>query len=76
MAGKRAVSGGSEGLGFAVPAPVARFVYDGLRKRGYVRRAEIGISVQGITPELTAGLALPRDSGVLVSDGAPDGPAD
>src|SRR6267142_1024830 len=68
-------SGGSDGLGFAVPANVARFVYDGLRKRGYVRRAELGIAAQGITPELAAGLGLPRDSGVLVADVDPDGPA-
>jgi serine protease Do len=69
-------SGGSEGLGFAVPTPVARFVYDGLRKRGYVHRVEIGISAQGITPELAAGLGLARDWGVVVSDVAPGGPAD
>jgi len=68
-------SGGSEGLGFAVPANVARFVYEGLRKRGYVRRFELGISAQGITPELASGLGLPRDSGVLVADVDPDGPA-
>jgi serine protease Do len=68
-------SGGSEGLGFAVPGHVARFVYDGLRKRGYVRRLEVGISAQGITPELASGLGLPRDSGVIVSDVDPRGPA-
>jgi serine protease Do len=69
-------SGGSEGLGFAVPAPLASFVYEGLRTRGYVRRLEMGISAQGITPELAAGLGLPRHSGVVVSDVAPGGPAD
>ncbi len=72
-------SGGSQGLGFAVfavPAPVARFVYDGLRKRGYVHRVEIGISAQGITPELASGLGLARDWGVVVSDVAPGGPAE
>jgi serine protease Do len=68
-------SGGSDGLGFAVPAPVVGFVYDGLRRRGYVRRLEMGISAQGITPELAAGLSLPRDSGVIVSDVDPAGPA-
>src|SRR5467141_2457986 len=68
-------SGGSEGLGFAVPANVARFVYDGLRKRGYVHRIEIGIAAQGITPELASGLGLPQDSGVVVSDVDPGGPA-
>jgi len=69
-------SGGSDGLGFAIPAPVARFVYDGLRKRGYVHRVEVGISAQGITPELSSGLGLSRDWGVVVSDVAPGGPAD
>jgi len=69
-------SGGSEGLGFAIPARVVRFVYEALRKRGYVRRMEIGIAAQGITPELAAGLALSRDSGVVVSDVVPGGPAD
>jgi serine protease Do len=69
-------SGGSEGLGFAIPAPVVRFVYDGLRKRGYVRRVEIGISAQGITPELASGLGLAREWGVVVSDVTPGGPAE
>jgi serine protease Do len=69
-------SGGSDGLGFAVPAHVVRFVYDSLRKRGYVRRAELGLSAQGITPEMAAGLGLPRDTGVVVSDVEPGGPAD
>ena len=58
-------SGGSDGLGFAIPARVASFVYDGLRKRGYVNRVEIGISAQGISPELAAGLGLVRDWGVV-----------
>ncbi len=69
-------SGGSDGLGFAVPAHVVAFVYDGIRKRGSVQRLEIGIEAQGITPELAAGLGLPRDSGVIVSDVEPGGPAD
>ena len=64
-------SGGSEGLGFAIPAQVVRFVYDSLRRRGYVRRVELGIGAQGITPELAAGLGLPRESGVIVSDVEP-----
>jgi len=68
-------SGGNEGLGFAVPGQVARFVYEGLRRRGYVHRLEMGIAAQGITPELAAGLGLPQDSGVVVSDVDPGGPA-
>ena len=69
-------SGGSQGLGFAIPAPVVRFVYDGLRKRGHVNRVELGISAQGITPLLASGLGLERDWGVVVSDVMPGGPAE
>jgi serine protease Do len=67
--------GGSEGLGFAVPARVVRFVYDNLRKYGFVQRTEIGVSPQEITPTLAAGLGLSRDWGVLIADLTPSGPA-
>ena len=67
--------GGSEGLGFAVPARIVRFVYDNLRKYGYVQRAEIGVSAQEVTPTLAAGLNLSRDWGVVISDVFPLGPA-
>ncbi len=69
-------SGGSEGLGFAIPSGVVKFVYLQLRKYGHVHRGEIGARVQTITPTLAAGLGLPRNQGVLVSDVLPDGPAD
>jgi len=69
-------SGGSQGLGFAIPAPVARFVYEGLRKNGRVQRVELGISAQGIAPSLAAGLGLSRDWGVVISDVVPDSPAE
>ncbi len=68
-------SGGSEGLGFAIPARVVKFVYDSLRKYGFVQRAEIGVGAQEITPTLAAGLGLSRDWGILISDIAPTGPA-
>jgi serine protease Do len=68
-------SGGSEGLGFAVPARIVRFVYDNLRKYGFVQRAEIGVSAQEITPTLAAGLGLSRDWGVVIADVTPSGPA-
>jgi len=64
-------SGGSQGLGFAIPAPMVRFAYDSLRKHGYVRRIEAGITAQAVTPVLAAGLGLPRDWGVVVADVAP-----
>jgi serine protease Do len=68
-------SGGSEGLGFAIPARTVQFVYENLRKYGYVHRTEIQASAQEITPTLAEGLDLPRDWGVIISDVSPKGPA-
>jgi len=67
--------GGSEGLGFAIPAPVLNFVYRSLRKYGHVHRVEMGAVAQEITPDLAAGLHLPRAWGVIIADVTPDGPA-
>jgi serine protease Do len=61
-------SGGSQGLGFAIPAPTVRLIYESLRKNGRVRLVEAGLTTQGITPPLAAALGLPRDWGVVVSD--------
>jgi serine protease Do len=69
-------SGGSEGLGFAIPARVVKFVYESLKKYGHVHRSEIEAGAQTITPSLAAGLNLKRSWGVLISDVAPGGPAE
>ncbi len=69
-------SGGSEGIGFAIPARIVRFVYESLRKYGHVHRSEIEAGAQTITPSLAAGLGLKRSWGVLISDVKPGGPAD
>lgn len=68
--------GGSEGLGFAIPSAVVAFIYPQLRKYGHVHRGETGITIQAITPSLTAGLNLPTDWGAIISDVAPGSPAD
>jgi serine protease Do len=67
-------SGGSQGLGFAIPSSVVKFVYEELRKYGRVHRSVIGAGLQDITPDLAAGLSLNRQRGVIVSDVDPDGP--
>ncbi|HET7892444.1 MAG TPA: trypsin-like peptidase domain-containing protein [Candidatus Sulfotelmatobacter sp.] len=67
--------GGSEGLGFAIPARVVEFVYRSLRKYGHVHHVEIGAAAQEITPTLAEGLHLPQRWGVVVDDVKPDGPA-
>jgi len=68
--------GGSEGIGFAIPSDIVSIVYPQLREYGCLRHGEIGAAVQGVTPDLAAALSLPRDSGVIVSDVVPGGPAD
>jgi serine protease Do len=68
-------SGGSEGVGFAVPSNIVRNVVDQLIRSGSVTRGEIGIEAQTITPTLAAGLKLERQSGVVVADVMPGGPA-
>ena len=69
-------SGGSQGLGFAIPSSVVEFVYRELRKYGRVHRSIIGAELQEITPDLAAGLSLKKERGVVVADVEPDGPAE
>jgi serine protease Do len=67
--------GGSEGLGFAIPEPLVRAVYYELKEHGIVPTVTIGAHAQSITPALAAGLKLPQDWGVILSDIDPGGPA-
>jgi serine protease Do len=68
-------SGGSEGIGFAISSNVVKAVYEQLRQEGHVHRGEIGVAAQSITPELAAGLGLKQDTGVILGDVEPGGPA-
>ena len=68
-------SGGNEGIGFAVPGNIVRSAYEQIRKYGRVRRGQVGIVVQTITPPLAEALSLTRDWGVIVEDVAPGGSA-
>jgi serine protease Do len=69
-------TGGNEGLGFAVPSNIVRTVYEQLKAVGYVRRGEIGIRAQTVTPILASGLGLARASGAVIADVLPGSPAD
>jgi serine protease Do len=69
-------SGGNEGIGFAIPANLAKDVYERLRKDGRIRRGEIGVIPETITPTLGAALGLDMDSGVIVSDVLPQSAAE
>ncbi len=69
-------NGHNQGLGFAVPAGVVRYVYEELRAHGFVRYMLVGVHVQTITPTLAQGLGLSRGYGVMISDVLPGSPAD
>jgi len=68
-------SGGSEGLGFAIPSAVVSVAYEKIRKIGHLHRGQIGAELQTVTPNMAAGLGLARNWGVIVSDLQPAGPA-
>jgi serine protease Do len=69
-------SGGNEGLGFAIPCATVRTVYRQLKEFGHLRRQEIGVGIQTITPAMAKGLGLQRNFGVIISDVLPGGPAE
>jgi serine protease Do len=71
----RSISGGNEGLGFALPSALVALAYPQLRDYGRMHRAIIGVSVQTINPLLKAGLGLSTDFGLIVSDVLPGSPA-
>jgi len=69
-------SGGNEGLGFAIPSATVRTVFRQLKAFGQLRKQEVGMSLQTITPTMAAALGLSRNYGVIVSDVWPGGPAE
>jgi serine protease Do len=68
--------GKDEGLGFAVPSAMVRFVYEQIRQYGCVPRAFLGMDIQGVTPVLASALRLATDSGVIVAGVVPGSPAE
>jgi len=68
-------SGGNEGIGFAAPSNIVRNVFTQIRKTGRIRRGEIGIYAQTVTPLIAEALDISSDAGVILSDVVPNGPA-
>lgn len=68
-------SGGSTGIGFAIPINVVEFVMQNLIDYGHVRRGWLGISVEEITPALAEQFGLTLTSGLILTAVAPEGPA-
>src|SRR5580765_7213186 len=69
-------SDGNIGIGFAIPANMARHVMDDLRKDGRVRRAQLGVAIQPVTSDLAENLGMKQVNGVIVSAVTPDSAAD
>lgn len=59
-------TGDSVGIGFAIPANMARTVVEQLRKGGKVRRGWLGVQIQSVTPDIAESMGLPDDKGALV----------
>jgi serine protease DegQ len=68
-------SGGSLGIGFAIPVSTARQVMEGLIKDGQVTRGWIGVEPRDLTPEIAQTLNLPIKQGVLITGVLNSGPA-
>jgi len=68
-------TGGSLGIGFAIPINMAKKIYSELTTRGKVTRGWLGVSVQPLTAELSKSFGAPDESGVLVADVVDGSPA-
>jgi serine protease Do len=59
--------GGNQGIGFAIPVNMAKYVMDQILKHGKVVRGYIGVGIQDVTPELARVFHVPAEKGALVS---------
>lgn len=69
-------SGGSVGIGFAIPVSTAKSVMEAIIKSGHVVRGWIGVETQEITPEMASSFGLKRQSGAIIAGVVRHGPAD
>ena len=69
-------SGGSVGIGFAIPANLARPIIEQLQKYGKARRGWLGVRIQPVTNEIAQSLGLQKSEGALVASLTKDGPAE
>ncbi len=68
-------SGGSVGIGFAIPSTTAKSVIASLRENGTVSRGYLGVQIQAVTSEIAQSLRLPNASGALIAEAQPNTPA-
>ena len=68
-------SGGSVGIGFAIPASTIRDVIEQLEAHGHVARGWLGVEIQSITPEIASSMGMTEPKGAIIASVVPDGPA-
>lgn len=69
-------TGGSVGVGFAIPAETVKMIADKLKEKGTISRGWIGVEVQSVSPDIIEGLGLNKPVyGVLVTEAGADSPA-
>ncbi len=71
-----AIVAGGQGIGFAIPSNMAKYVIKQLKTKGRVIRGWLGVLVQQVTPEIAESLGLKEPQGALVSDLTPGSPAE
>ncbi len=69
-------SGGNTGIGFAIPINLAKNILLSLKKKGFVERGWLGVTVQKVTPEIAESFGLRDRQGALITDVTKDSPAD
>jgi serine protease Do len=67
-------SGGNQGIGFAIPINMAKYVMDQILKNGKVVRGYIGVGIQEVTPSLAKAFHVPPETGALVGSVEHDSP--
>ena len=68
-------SGGSVGIGFAIPSNLAKPIIAELKDQGHIDRGWLGVAIQPLTPDLTQGMGLGSDKGALISSVQDNSPA-
>jgi serine protease Do len=68
-------SGGNVGIGFAIPAQMARRVAQQIASNGHVARGRIGVALQAVTPDIARALGVPDAKGALIAAVDPEGTA-
>jgi serine protease DegS len=69
-------SGGSQGIGFAIPTSLARVSMAQIVEKGYVSRGWLGVEIQELTPQLAESFGIKGEKGIIIAGVLRNGPAD